>query len=129
MSILSMYVCRGWIWHGNGFVCLEFWMVSWYKNEIVQAGVSNCMRRCLNVSVLNVHFSYIPGLKGESPFFKTNKFVYYDVYCMNLLELHLDSVVFRFERGGNFLLIQLLAKTTKQTLLCLTFPILSCLFA
>ncbi len=35
------------------------------------------------------------------------------------------------ERGGNFLLIQLLAKTTKQTLLlCLTtFPILSCLFA
>ncbi len=34
-----------------------------------------------------------------------------------------------FERGGNFLLIQLLAKTTQQTLLCLTFPILSCLFA
>jgi hypothetical protein len=29
------------------------------------------------------------------------------------------------ERGGKFLLIQLLAKTTKQTLLCLTFPILS----
>jgi hypothetical protein len=36
-------------------ISLESWMVSWYKNQIVQAGVSNRMRQCLIFLVLNVH--------------------------------------------------------------------------
>ena len=36
-------------------ISLESWMVSWYKNEIVQAGASNCMPQSLNFLVLNVH--------------------------------------------------------------------------
>jgi hypothetical protein len=47
---------------------LESLMVSWYKNEIVRVGVSNCMRQCLNVLVLNVHIPVYLGSRGK-PFF------------------------------------------------------------
>jgi hypothetical protein len=46
-------------------ISLESWMVSWYKNEIVRAGVSNCMRQCLNFLVLNVHIPAYLGSRGK----------------------------------------------------------------
>ncbi len=57
-------------------ISLESRMVSWYKNEIKRAGVSNCMRQCLNFLVLNVH---IPAYLGsrEKPFFRNFKFFRY----------------------------------------------------
>ncbi len=38
----------------------------WYKNEIMQAGVSNCMRQCLNFFGTKRTHSQVPGLKGEA---------------------------------------------------------------
>ncbi len=49
-------------------ISLESRMVSWYKNEIIRAGVSNCMRQCLNFLVLNVHIPAYLGSRGK-PFF------------------------------------------------------------
>jgi hypothetical protein len=49
-------------------ISLESWMVSWYKNEIAQASVSNCMHQCLNVLVLNAHIPKYLGSRGK-PFF------------------------------------------------------------
>ncbi len=43
----------------------ESWMVSWYKNEIVQAGVSNCMHQRLNFLVLNIHIPAYLGSRGK----------------------------------------------------------------
>jgi hypothetical protein len=45
-------------------ISLESWMVSWYKNEIIRAGVSNCMRQCLNVFGTKHTHSRVPGLRG-----------------------------------------------------------------
>jgi hypothetical protein len=53
-------------------ISLESWMVSCYKNEIVRAGVSNCMHQCLNFLVLNVHISAYLGSRGR-PFFRNFK--------------------------------------------------------
>jgi hypothetical protein len=77
-------------------ISLKSWMVSWYKNEIVQAGVSNCMRQCLNFLVLNIHVPAYLGSRGK-PFFQNfevfllclpivdqYKFVCNNLYCMNL---------------------------------------------
>ncbi len=49
---------------------LESWMVSWYKNKIIWAGVSNCIRQCLNFFVLNVHIPAYLGWRGK-PIFGT----------------------------------------------------------
>jgi hypothetical protein len=77
MSIAKLYSLRvGW---RNPFwglamawkwirISLESWMVSWYKNEIVQAGVSNRMRQCISFFVLNVHILAYLGSRGK-PFF------------------------------------------------------------
>ncbi len=46
-------------------ISLESRTVSWYKNEIVRADVSNCMRQCLKFSVLNVHIPVYMGSKGK----------------------------------------------------------------
>ncbi len=54
-------------------ISLESWMVSWYKNEIVQGGVSNCMHQCLIFWVLKVHIPAYLGSRGKS-FFETSKF-------------------------------------------------------
>jgi hypothetical protein len=43
-------------------ISFESRMVSWYKNEMVRAGISNCMRQCLNFLILNVH---IPAYLGK----------------------------------------------------------------
>ncbi len=40
----------------------------WYKNKIVQAGGSNCMRQCLNFLVLNIHIHVNLGSRGKSFF-------------------------------------------------------------
>jgi hypothetical protein len=50
-------------------ISLKSRMVSWYKNEIVQAGVSNCMHQCLNCLLLNVHIFAHLGSRGK-PFFQ-----------------------------------------------------------
>ncbi len=63
--------CMAWKWI---HMSLESWMVSWYKDKIAQAGVSNCMRLCLNFLVLNEHIPRIPGLIGEVLFSKLNSF-------------------------------------------------------
>ncbi len=70
-------------------------MVSWYKNEIVLAGVSNYMHQCLNFLVLNVHIPAYLGSRGK-PFFQNFQvfcvclpivdwynFVYINLYCTN----------------------------------------------
>jgi hypothetical protein len=57
------YMARKWI-----RISLESRMVSWYKNEIVRAGVSNCMRQCLNFLVLHVQIPAYLGSRGK-PFF------------------------------------------------------------
>jgi hypothetical protein len=49
-------------------ISLKSRMVSWYKHEIVRAGVSNCMRQCLNFLVINVHIPAYLGSRGK-PFF------------------------------------------------------------
>jgi hypothetical protein len=49
-------------------ISLESWMVSWYKNKIVRASVSNCMHQCLNCLVLNIHIPMYLGSRGK-PFF------------------------------------------------------------
>ncbi len=56
------------IWHG---ICISLVsrMVSWYKNEIVRAGVSNRMCQCLIFLVLNVHIPVYLGSRGK-PFFQ-----------------------------------------------------------
>jgi hypothetical protein len=46
-------------------ISLESWMVSWFKNEIVQAGVSNYMRQCLNFLILDVHIPAYLGSRGK----------------------------------------------------------------
>ncbi len=38
----------------------------WYKNKIVQAGVSNCMRMCLICFGTKRTHSFVPGLKEET---------------------------------------------------------------
>ncbi len=53
-------------------ISLESRMVSWYKNKIVRAGVSNCVRQCLNFLVLNVHIPTYLGSRGK-PFFRNSK--------------------------------------------------------
>jgi hypothetical protein len=50
-------------------ISLKTWMVSWYKNEIVWANVSNCMSQCLSCLVLNVHISAYLGSRRK-PFFQ-----------------------------------------------------------
>jgi hypothetical protein len=75
-------------------ISLESWMVSWYKNEIIQASVLNCMRQCLNFLVLNIHIPAYMGSRGK-PFFQNfevfllclpivdqYKFVYNNLYCL-----------------------------------------------
>ncbi len=77
-------------------ISLESRMVSWYKNKIVRAGVSNCMHQCLNFLEPNVHIPTYLGSRGE-PFFwnfevfssclpivDQYEFVYNNLYCMNL---------------------------------------------
>ncbi len=71
-------------------------MVSWYKNEIVQAAVSNCMCQCNNFLILNVHIPVYLGLTGKLffqnfkgfylclPIVDQYKFIYNNLYCMNL---------------------------------------------
>ncbi len=54
-------------------ISLKSRMVSWYKNEIVRAGVSNCMHQCLNFLVLNVHIPASLGLRGK-PFYRNRSF-------------------------------------------------------
>ena len=54
-------------------ISLESWMVSWYKKKNEQAGVSNRMRQCLNVLVLNIHIPGYLGSKGKA-FFQNFKF-------------------------------------------------------
>ncbi len=49
------------------------WCPGVYKNEIVQAGVSNRMRQCFNFLVLNVHIPTYLGLRGK-PFLKLLSF-------------------------------------------------------
>ncbi len=66
---------------------LESRMVSWYKNKIELAGVSNCMRQCLNFLVLNVHIPAYLGSRGK-PFFWN--FVYENII------LHVQSIVYEF---------------------------------
>ena len=52
-------------------ISLKSWMVSWYKNKIVRAGVSNCMgQQHLNFLVLNVHSPAYLGSRGKT-FFQT----------------------------------------------------------
>jgi hypothetical protein len=53
-------------------ISLESQMVYWYKNEIVQAGVSNCMHQYLNFLGLNVHIPAYLGSRGK-PFFQNFK--------------------------------------------------------
>ncbi len=69
-------------WKGVGYmawkwirISLKSRMVSWYKNKIVRAGVSNCMRQCLNFLVLNVHIPAYLGSRGK-PFFWN-----FEVFC------------------------------------------------
>jgi hypothetical protein len=59
------------------WICLSLTsrMVSWYKNKIVQADVSNCMRQFLNCFGTKHTHSSIPGLKGEALFFELKFFV------------------------------------------------------
>ncbi len=86
-------------------ISLKSWIVSWYKNEIVRADVSNCMCQCHNFLVLNVHIPAYMGSMGK-PFFRNfevfllclpivdqYKFVYTNLYytsshtlikCVNL---------------------------------------------
>ncbi len=71
-------------------ISLKSWMVSWYKNEIIRAVVSNCMRQCLNYFGTKHTHSRIPGLKGEALF---SVFVVVsanrrgDIVCRNVPEL------------------------------------------
>jgi hypothetical protein len=61
--------CMAWKWIR---ISLESWMVSWYKNKIVQASVSNCMCQCLKFLVLNVLIPAYLGSRGK-PFFQNFK--------------------------------------------------------
>jgi hypothetical protein len=47
-------------------------MVSWYKNEIKRAGVSNCMHQCLNIFGAKRTHSHVPVLKGEAQVFSVS---------------------------------------------------------
>jgi hypothetical protein len=49
-------------------ISIESWMVSWYKNKIVRAGVSNCMSQCLNFFGTKCTHSLVNWLKGEAFF-------------------------------------------------------------
>ncbi len=40
----------------------------WYKHEILQASVSNCMHMCLIYFGTKHTHSFVPGLKGEAFF-------------------------------------------------------------
>jgi hypothetical protein len=85
-------------WHEKGVgydmawkwirISLESRMVSWYKNEIIRAGVSNCMRQCLNFLLLNVHIPAYMGSRGKPFFLNFEVFLlclsYNNWYCMNL---------------------------------------------
>jgi hypothetical protein len=50
-------------------ISLKSRMVSWHKNKIIKAGVSNRMRQCLNSLVLNVPIPAYLGSRGK-PFFR-----------------------------------------------------------
>jgi hypothetical protein len=50
-------------------------MGSGTKTKIVRAGVSNCMRQCLNFFRTKCTHSRIPGLKGEALFLELNFFL------------------------------------------------------
>jgi hypothetical protein len=62
-------------------ISLKSWMVSWYKNNIIQASVSNCMRQCFNFLVLNIHIPTYLGSRGK-PFFETSKFF----WCLPIVD-------------------------------------------
>ncbi len=68
MSTTAVGYYTAWKWIR---ISLESRMVSWYKNEIVQAGVSNCMHHCLNFSLLKRTHSRVPWLKGEAIHFSS----------------------------------------------------------
>ncbi len=48
-------------------ISLKSWMVSWYKNKIVRAGVSNYIRHLNYFGTKRTH-SRVPGLNGEALF-------------------------------------------------------------
>jgi hypothetical protein len=62
------------------------------KNKIVQAGVSNCMHRCLNFFGTKRTHSRVPGLKGGDLFLNLDKykFVFTKLYYIT----HVNYVIF-----------------------------------
>ncbi len=59
----------------------------WYKNETIQARVSNCMHMCLIFFVLNVHIPLYLGSRRK-PFFRTSKFFLFFSSSFNYINLY-----------------------------------------
>ncbi len=83
ISMCVVALCKGvgylaWKWIR---ISLESRMVSWYKNEIIRAGVSNRIRQCLNFLVLNVHIPTYLGLRGKPFFLKLQSFFSVSADC------------------------------------------------
>ncbi len=59
----------------------------WYKNEIIRAGVSNCMCKCLIFFGTKRTHSFVPGLNEEA-LFHTSKFFLFFSSSFNYINLY-----------------------------------------